>query len=160
MGDVVNISSGQNVPNEEMGEYINLTMGSVDVDGNLIYSLRTNKKDKILKKDNLIMPTRDVGAGLVIGRTAVIDEDDLYYAGNCLYILDVIDNYSYFIHYYMNGEKARGSMRGIISGGSQKQITLPTIKAIDIPICRKEEQIKIGTYFKHLDNLIALHQRK
>ena len=158
--DVAEIYSGQNVSNEKDGKFINLTMGSVSIDGQLLYSLRTNRKDRILPKGTLIMPTRDVGAGYVIGRTAIIDESNKYYAGNCLYCLNTGRNVSSFIHYYMNSDSARKKIQIIMAGGAQKQITLPGIKSITIPICKYEEQMKIAEYFTKIDSLITLHQRK
>ena len=160
LGEITEISSGQNVPNEDEGTYYNLTMGSVNTEGHLVCSLHTNRTDRLLAKDMLIMPTRDVGAGYVIGRTAVIDENDKYYAGNCLYCLSTGMNEPYYIHHYMNSEAARKSMQIIVAGGSQKQITLPGIKSIEIPVCSIEEQSKIAQFFNNIDKTITLHQRK
>lgn len=159
MGEITEISSGQNVPNEDGGKYYNLTMGSVNTEGHLVCSLHTNRSDRLLVKGTLIMPTRDVGAGYVIGRTAVIDANDKYYAGNCLYCLSTGLNEPYYIHHYMNSEMARKSMQIIVAGGSQKQITLPDIKSIEVPICSIEEQRKIAQLFNDLDKTITLHQR-
>lgn len=160
LNEVVEITSGQNTGNDINGKYYNLTMGSVDIDGNLLYSLRTNNYDKLLTKGTLIMPTRDVGAGYVIGRTAVIDNNNKYYAGNCLYCLKPYEDDPYYIHYYMNSELARKSIQSIIAGGSQKQITLPGIKSISIPICKTNEQIMIAKIFNNLDKLITLYEFK
>lgn len=160
LGEITEISSGQNVPNEDGGKYYNLTMGSVNTEGHLVCSLHTNRSDRLLVKGTLIMPTRDVGAGYVIGRTAVIDENDKYYAGNCLYCLSTGLNEPYYIHHYMNSEMARKSMQIIVAGGSQKQITLPGIKSIEVPICSIEEQRKIAQLFNDLDKTITLHQKK
>ena len=160
LGEITEISSGQNVPNEDGGKYYNLTMGSVNTEGHLVCSLHTNRSDRLLVKGTLIMPTRDVGAGYVIGRTAVIDENDKYYAGNCLYCLSTGLNEPYYIHHYMNSEMARKSMQIIVAGGSQKQITLPGIKSIEVPICSIEEQRKIAQLFNDFDKTITLHQRK
>ena len=158
LGEVTEISSGQNVPNEDGGKYCNLTMGSVNTNGHLVCSLRTNRSDRILAKGMLIMPTRDVGAGYVIGRTAVINENDRYYAGNCLYCLSTGMNEPYYIHHYMNSESARKSIQIIVAGGSQKQITLPGIKSIEVPVCSIEEQRKIAQLFNDLDKTITLYQ--
>lgn len=160
LGEITEISSGQNVPNEDGGKYYNLTMGSVNTEGHLVCSLHTNRSDRLLVKGTLIMPTRDVGAGYVIGRTAVIDENDKYYAGNCLYCLSTGLNEPYYIHHYMNSEMARKSMQIIVAGGSQKQITLPGIKSIEVPICSIEEQRKIAQLFNDLDKTITLHQKE
>ena len=43
---------------------------------------------------------------------------------------------------------------------SVDSVRLEMIADMEIPTPTIEEQIKIGTYFDHLDHLITLHQRK
>ena len=46
------------------------------------------------------------------------------------------------------------------AGGTQKFIALGLIRDMNLRVPKKEEQQKIGSFFKHLDDTIALHQRK
>lgn len=44
--------------------------------------------------------------------------------------------------------------------GAQPNLSLEQVNNLEIPLPKKEEQIKIGDYFSNLDNLITLHQRE
>mgnify|MGYP001701848505 FL=1 len=46
------------------------------------------------------------------------------------------------------------------NGSTQVHIRNGEFLNIDIPLPPYEEQMKIGEYFKTLDNLITLHQRE
>ncbi|XOQ37243.1 MAG: Restriction endonuclease subunit S [Lactococcus sp.] len=46
------------------------------------------------------------------------------------------------------------------AGGTQKFIALGLIRDMNLRVPKKEEQQKIGSFFKQLDDTIALHQRK
>ena len=159
---ICSISSGANTAHEEDGKYFNLTMGSVSEDGQIMYSLKTNETSRLLSKGQLIMPTRDVGKGLIIGRTAYVPEDNRFYAGNCLYILTVnADLDSKFLSYFINSNYVRQQFARVVSGGGQKQITLTDVSELTISLPKSEEEQKqISAIFENLDTLITLHQRK
>ncbi|MBQ2379070.1 MAG: restriction endonuclease subunit S, partial [Akkermansia sp.] len=130
---ICSVSSGANTAHEEDGKYFNLTMGSVSEDGQIMYSLKTNETSRLLSKGQLIMPTRDVGKGLIIGRTAYVSEDNRFYAGNCLYILTVNgDLDSKFLSYFINSNYVRQQFARVVSGGGQKQITLTDVSELTI----------------------------
>lgn len=160
--DVCAISSGVNTPNNPSGMYYNLTMGSVSEEGKLLYSLKTNDASRLLKKGQLIMPTRDVGVGLIIGRVTYIPENDKFVAGNCLYVLDVNTVVTpLFLTYYVNSNNVRKQFARIISGGSQKQITLQNVYKLDICFPELlEEQEKLGSLISNLDDIIELYRHK
>nr|WP_269859814.1 restriction endonuclease subunit S [Streptococcus thermophilus] len=46
------------------------------------------------------------------------------------------------------------------SGGTIKTITKEALSSFDVHLPKFEEQQKIGSFFKQLDDIIALHQRK
>ncbi|WP_025721219.1 restriction endonuclease subunit S [Paenibacillus polymyxa] len=46
------------------------------------------------------------------------------------------------------------------SGTAQPKLNGQVVKKLNLSFPNKDEQIKIGSFFTHLDNLIALHQRK
>ena len=146
LGDIVSIHSGINIPDTPDGEYYNLTMGSVTRNGKLVFSLRTNETNRLLCKGQLIMPTRDVGDCSIIGRTALIDKNNKYFAGNCLYVLTLKKGNPTYLHLYMNSNFARKQISKIIEGGSQKQITLNEIEKIQISFPNLEEQDKVELY--------------
>ena len=154
LGDIVSIHSGINIPDTPDGEYYNLTMGSVTRNGKLVFSLRTNETNRLLCKGQLIMPTRDVGDCSIIGRTALIDKNNKYFAGNCLYVLTLKKGNPTYLHLYMNSNFARKQISKIIEGGSQKQITLNEIEKMQIPFPNLEEQDKIAKLFNTFEKEI------
>ncbi len=48
----------------------------------------------------------------------------------------------------------------IVQGSAIKGITKDDLLTKEIMVPEKDEQCKIGEYFRNLDNLITLHQRK
>ncbi|MBC2099444.1 restriction endonuclease subunit S [Listeria booriae] len=68
------------------------------------------------------------------------------------------------LHYefvYQNLIKRYDELRMVSSGdGTRGGLNKQIVSDIVIPSPSKEEQFKIGAFFKHLDNIIALHQRK
>jgi type I restriction enzyme, S subunit len=97
-------SSGINNPSDE--NYFLMEMGSVTEQGRLkINKLTKNSASPLLIYD-LIMPTRDIGEGRIIGRVAMIDANNRYVIGNNLYCLrgkshSIVPR---FFHYLINSE--------------------------------------------------------
>lgn len=52
------------------------------------------------------------------------------------------------------------SLKKYITGGAQPQLTRDVLLKVPIIIPSYNEQFKIGTFFKQLDDTIALQQRK
>ncbi|WP_283257995.1 restriction endonuclease subunit S [Enterococcus faecalis] len=52
------------------------------------------------------------------------------------------------------------SLKKYITGGAQPQLTRDVLLKVPIIIPSYNEQFKIGTFFKQLDDTITLHQRK
>ena len=65
-----------------------------------------------------------------------------------------------FLIAYSNSPEYRKIIMAEKNGSTQVHIRNGEFLNIDIPLPPYEEQMKIGEYFKTLDNLITLHQRK
>lgn len=68
-----------------------------------------------------------------------------------------------FLHYLVSQEKFRQKLELISPGGAGRNRVLSKKDFIKIEVIVPkdiEEQAKIGSFFKHLDDTIALHQRK
>ena len=66
----------------------------------------------------------------------------------------------YYLAYMLRSDEVRKQIVFLAQGISRYNISKNKMMDIDIPIPSLAEQEQIGTYFKHLDNLITLHQRK
>ncbi|MFS0942823.1 restriction endonuclease subunit S [Enterococcus thailandicus] len=139
-------------------ELINLN--SISISGGLKHSGKfIDEADDTLQKDDLVMILSDVGHGDLLGRVALIPEDDRFVLNQRVALLrpnatadpQFLFSYINAHQYYFKAQGAGMSQLNISKGSVENFISF-------VPII--EEQKKIGTFFKQLDNTIALHQRK
>ena len=73
------------------------------------------------------------------------------------------ENYdTYYINTWLKSPQAIRLYRTYATGSliEKQRVQFPTLSIIPVTFPKYEEQIKIGSYFHSLDNLITLHQRK
>ena len=116
-----------------------------------------NQKDKWLRANDIVM----VQSGHV-GHTAVISEELDNTAAHALIIISrpARDISSYFVNFYLQGNRAKRDLANITTGNTIKHILASEIKRFGVFFTHPTEQTQIGKYFRELDSLIALHQRK
>ena len=153
LGDEVRIVMGQS-PNSENytddpNDYI-LVQGNADMkNGRVFPRVWTTQVTKQAEKDDLILsvraPVGDIGKtayDVVIGRgVAAIKGNE-------------------FIFQNLGKMKSDGYWTRYSTGSTFESINSTDIKEAIISVPAIEEQDKIGSFFKQLDNTIALHQRK
>ena len=66
----------------------------------------------------------------------------------------------YYLAYMLRSGNVRKQIVFLAQGISRYNISKTKMMEIDISIPSLEEQKQIGAYFKHLDNLITLHQHE
>lgn len=52
------------------------------------------------------------------------------------------------------------NLKKFVTGGAQPQLTRQVLAKISLYLPASDEQNRIGTFFRQLDSLITLHQRK
>lgn len=116
-----------------------------------------SQKDKWLRANDIVM----VQSGHV-GHCAVVPEELDNTAAHALIIISKPsrDVYSYFINFYFQGNRARRDLANITTGNTIKHVLASDIKRFPVFLAHLEEQTQIGGYFRELDRLIGLHQRK
>lgn len=67
---------------------------------------------------------------------------------------------SYYLAYMLRSFSVRKKITFLAQGISRYNISKNKVMEITVPIPSIKEQSKIGTFFKHLDNLITFHQCK
>jgi len=67
--------------------------------------------------------------------------------------------YGRYLIQYLLSSKGQRELRVRNTGTALKQLSMSQIKDIPTPLPNIKEQQKIGSFFKHLDELITLHQR-
>lgn len=97
-----------------------------------------------------------------VGMTSVMLENkpNIYLNSFCFGYrpTEKIDNY--YLAYMLRSEPVRKSITFLAQGISRYNISKNKVMEIDVPLPELPEQHQIGEYFKNLDHLITLHQRK
>lgn len=66
----------------------------------------------------------------------------------------------YYLAYMLRSEDIRKKISFLAQGISRYNISKSKMMDIQIPVPKEEEQILLGRFFRYLDHLITLHQRK
>ncbi len=163
-------TAGTSIESEfsEQGVYKVISIGSYSEDS--IYrdqGIRAVKSDKtvnrILNKGDITMILNDkTASGNIIGRVLLIEKSGVYVYNQRTERIEVDNEYydSQFIYTMLNAPEIRDKIIKQSQGNTQIYVNWTSVSQTDYLVPQIEEQIKIGEYFKNLDNLITLHQRK
>lgn len=148
------------------GKYKVISIGSYGINSKYIdQGIRAVSNDitdvRVVRKGELTMVLNDkTSNGTIIGRSLLIDTDDEYVINQRTEILSPKENFdSSFAYITLNGP-FREKVRKIVQGGTQIYVNYPVVENLKLELPNLEEQKKIGTFFKQLEDTIALHQRK
>ena len=137
-----------------------INLNSISIDGGLKPSGKyIDEEIETLLKDDLVMVLSDVGHGDLLGRVAIIPENNRFVLNQRVALLR--NNSSVDIKYlfsYINAHQIYFKKQG--AGSSQLNISRGSVENFEVLLPNKDEQKKIGKYFENLDHLITLHQRK
>lgn len=86
--------------------------------------------------------------------------DNTYLNSFCFGYRPVISINPYYLAYMLRSDAVRKDIVFLAQGISRYNISKNRVMDIDVHVPSLSEQEKIGNYFKHLDHLITLHQRK
>lgn len=138
------------------GKYNIINLNSISTKGMLKDSGKyTDFEDITLKKNDLIMILSDIAKGNLIGKTAIIDQDDKYLLNQRVASLRIKDESTsnvLFIYYFIN--YFRQYFINMSTGMSQLNINKSTVEDFLIYLPYIEEQDKIGNFFSNLDKSI------
>ena len=148
------------------GKYKVISIGSYGINSKYIdQGIRAVSNDitdvRVVRKGELTMVLNDkTSNGTIIGRSLLIDTDNEYVINQRTEILSPKENFdSSFAYITLNGP-FREKVRKIVQGGTQIYVNYPVVENLKLELPDLEEQKKIGTFFKHLEDTIALHQRQ
>ncbi|MES3652496.1 restriction endonuclease subunit S [Staphylococcus saprophyticus] len=138
------------------GKYNIINLNSISTKGMLKDSGKySDFEDITLKKNDLIMILSDVAKGNLIGKAAIIDQDDKYLLNQRVASLRIKDESTsnvLFIYYFIN--YFRQYFINMSTGMSQLNINKSTVEDFLIYLPYIEEQDKIGNFFSNLDKSI------
>lgn len=153
LGDVVQITMGQSPDgstySDEPSDYI-LVQGNADLqNGWVCPRIWTTQITKKADAGDLIMSVRaPAGAMGKTAYNAVIGRGVAAIKGN------------EFIYQLLVKMDTDGFWKTLSCGSTFESLNSDNIKNAEVKISTTAEQIKIADFFRHLDNLITLHQRK
>lgn len=156
-GEVIDLLSGQDFSPSEYNDTCNgipyMTGASCIVGNETIVNRWTTVPRCLAEKGDVLLVCKGSGYGAI----AVLAQDKAHIARQfmALKTLPILDKV--FNFYLLNSviENIKKDARGLIAG-----IARDAVIKQEISIPSLEEQIQIGNFFKRLDNLITLHQRK
>lgn len=161
--DILNFSTAEyeKINNNLKDGYFLLDMGSVTADARLNAEKLTENGKFLLKKDEFVMPNRDIGRGDIIGRVVLIDEDNKYVLGGNMYKVVLKRNdVPKFVYFLVNNPSVNKEMRRRANGTSQLQLIRKDIEKIKVTLPKKGEQQKIAEFLTLVDGKIELEERR
>ncbi|MDY2511009.1 MAG: restriction endonuclease subunit S [Ruminococcus callidus] len=162
LGDVTTYKNGKGHEDNQSdeGTYELINLNSISIDGGLKPSGKfiEDGSDTLLEND-LVMVLSDVGHGDLLGRVAIIPENNRFVLNQRVALLRINGNTNpYFLFTIIN--RHQGYFKKLGAGSSQLNISRGTVEDFIVDYPCQEEQRKIAEYFQNLDSLITLHQRK
>ncbi|MBC1890491.1 restriction endonuclease subunit S [Listeria booriae] len=165
LGELGKVTTGKafsSIDFDEQGEYLVITNKDISTSSRSqnVVTDRINVSDKnIIEKYNLngknILVTMD---GVNLGKTAMYSNENALLAQR---VGRIQSTQLEFVYQITSSNNFFMTMRTLSVGNAIKHISLSQISNYSTLVPNNEaEQQKIGELFKHLDNTIALHQRK
>lgn len=142
------------------GKYELINLNSISISGGLKHSGKfVEDTDDTLQKDDLVMILSDVGHGDLLGRVALIPNDNMFVLNQRVALLRPNETADpHFLFSYINAHQYYFKSQG--TGMSQLNISKGSVENFTSNVPTIQEQNHIGSFFKSLDNTITLQQRK
>lgn len=142
------------------GKYELVNLNSISIDGGLKHSGKfVDEADWTLQKNDLVMILSDIARGELLGRVALIPEDNKFVLNQRVALLRANKTVNpIFLFSYIN--KHQHYFKGVGAGMSQLNISKSSVENFSSLVPKIREQHCIGIFFNQLDTLITLQQRK
>lgn len=166
LGEMATIKTGYPIDSNNFndnGEYLVITNGNIQNDSHIVdnsYGNRINIENNASLSEHILNPN-DILVTMdgTVGRTAKVEEQKQILAQRVGRLTAKLE--SEFLYQFLNTGKFFKEMSLISHGGTIKHISLTEISGfISYMPSYREEQKKIGAFFKHFDTLITLQKRE
>ena len=165
MGSTFNGLSGKTKDGFGHGEakfitYMNVFSNPI-ADLTMTESIEIDKKQKSVKAGDVFFTTSSETPDEV-GMSSVMpeDADNIYLNSFCFGYRPTEKFDLNYLAYVLRADSFRKEMTFLAQGISRYNISKNKVMEVCIPVPTIEEQTKVGRYFRNLDHLITLHQRK
>ena len=144
----------------DVGTYELVNLNSISIDGGLKPSGKfIEDGSDTLQRNDLVMVLSDVGHGDLLGRVAIIPENNRYVLNQRVALLRINDDTNtYFLFSIIN--RYQDYFKKLGAGSSQLNISRGIVENFEVAYPNVAEQRMIADYFQSLDHLITLHQRE
>ena len=135
-------------------------LSSGEVGGDFVYYDEQDKDDKYILPDKSAVLAM---SGATTGKVSILSQTDYdkVYQNQRVGYFQSVENIDYgFISTIVRSELFVMQLDSVLVSGAQPNVSSKEIDSFNFMIPSYEEQQKIGSFFKQLDNTIALHQRK
>ncbi|MGA4765751.1 restriction endonuclease subunit S [Streptococcus infantarius] len=158
LGEVANYRNGKAHENDidDAGDYIVINSKFVSTDGEV--KKYSNVQNEPLYEGEIAFVLSDVPNGRAIARTFLVDKSGKYTLNQRIAGITPHENTdAYYLHIKLN---RNAYFLKFDDGNKQTNLSIKDVLNYEDYYPCYEEQKKIGDYFKSLDRLITLHQRK
>ena len=167
LSNILDPHPSHRAPAEEKNGIPFIGIGDVDIDGNINY-LKVRKVsesvfDEHHKRYDLAIPSLGIGRVASLGKVIRLRNDIGKYAVSpTMSIMQFTEGSNIdFLYAAMNSDVFQRQFTSQSNGSTRQSVGIQDLRATEVCITPDTiEQQKIGDYFKNLDNLITLHQRK
>ena len=115
---------------------------------------------KVLFGDVLFTTSSETPEEVGMSSVWLENSENTYLNSFCFGYRPTIELNPYYLAYMLRSFPMRKKITFLAQGISRYNISKNKMMDIEIPLPSLEEQKKIGSYFRNLDHLITLHQRK
>ena len=169
LGEIGSFKNGMNFGKDAMGHgspFVNLQniFGKNIVDDTTLELAESTEKQKVeyslIKGDVLFIRSSVKPSG--VGEAALVDSNlpDTTYSGFIIRFRPKIDIDNNFKRFVFGTKYVRNQIMARATSSANTNINQDSLSLIQVGLPNLKEQEKIGSFFKHLDDTIALHQRK
>lgn len=158
LSDIAKYRNGKAHENHisEQGNYIVINSKFVSTNGEA--RKFSNKQIEPLHQNEIAFVLSDVPNGRAIARTFLVEKNDKYTLNQRIAGITPLENVSpYFLYILMNRNRY---FLQFDDGAKQTNLSIGDVINFEEYYPAEKEQRQIGAFFKNLDNLITLHQRK
>ena len=119
-----------------------------------------DSQNKVLFGDVLFTTSSETPEEVGMSSVWLENAENTYLNSFCFGYRATVEFNPYYLAYMLRSSSMRKKITFLAQGISRYNISKNKMMDIEIPIPKIEEQKQIGSYFRNLDNLITLHQRK
>lgn len=136
----------------------NVKNGSINFDD--VKFISKDDYDAINKRSKVHVGDILFGVIGTIGNIALVKDEPNYAIKNVALIKDIDKIYNFYNYYYLQSQNVEKQLDFGLDGGTQKFLSLKSIRGLSINYPNKEEQKQIGSLFKNLDEKLEIEREK